>query len=87
MALLFSVPRPKNSAKTHPITVSITQEIFAVLERLSRSGRSGKSPSDTAEELIRRGIESLAAADFYREIIMNAEPSGRLPRSKQAKRG
>jgi hypothetical protein len=81
----YSVARPKNSTTTHPISVSITQEIYEVLERLSRSGRSGKSPPDTAEELIRRGIESLAGSDFYREVIL--QPLAAQHRSsKQARR-
>jgi hypothetical protein len=67
---LSLVARPKNSAQTRPINVSITQEIYDVLERLSRSGLSGKSPADTAEEMIRRGLESLVGEDFYREAIL-----------------
>jgi hypothetical protein len=63
------VPRPKNIAKTRNITVAITPELYDALERLSKTGLVGKNPIDTAEEMLRRGVEGFAGGDFYKEAL------------------
>lgn len=64
--------RPKNTAKTRQITVPITPELYEALERLSKTGLVGKNPIETAEEMLRRGIEAFAGGDFYKEALRSS---------------
>lgn len=64
--------RPRNTAGTRSITVAITPELYGVLERLSKTGLIGKNPIETAEEMLRRGIETFAGGEFYREHLREA---------------
>ncbi len=59
--------RPKNTAETVQVTVSVTKRIRAYLEILAEEGLSGKSAAETANTLI---------AERIRELVS----SGQLPR-------
>jgi hypothetical protein len=51
--------RPKNSLKTVPLRLSITEPLMDNLEALVPSGLYGKGAPEVAVLLIARGIESL----------------------------
>jgi hypothetical protein len=36
----------------------------------------GKNPTETAEEMLRRGIESFAGGDYYRERLRDSLKKG-----------
>jgi hypothetical protein len=55
--------RNRNTVGTKPITVSITPQVHAALERLTQTGFSGKNAAETAGEMIRRGLESVSGGD------------------------
>jgi hypothetical protein len=42
------------------------------LERLSKTGLIGKNPIETAEEMLRRGIEAFAGGDFYKRALQSS---------------
>jgi hypothetical protein len=53
------IPTPRKSL--------IAVRIYDALERLSKTGLVGKNAIDTAEEMLRRGVEAFAGGDFYKE--------------------
>jgi hypothetical protein len=57
------VPKGKNLVKTEPVTVAISAEIYATLERFSKTGYVGKNPAETAGNMIMRGIAAATQGD------------------------
>ena len=51
--------RLKNSVDTKQITLSVTPAIFDSLEKLSVTGYYGKTPSETAAELLREKLREM----------------------------
>jgi hypothetical protein len=55
--------RPRKSLKTKRISVVVTEQVYRVLIQLTATGHSGKSYTETAEEMIRRGIDAASEGD------------------------
>jgi hypothetical protein len=51
--------RKPNDLPSHELRISTTPQVVVLLGRLVETGLWGKNPTDAAERLIGRGIESL----------------------------
>lgn len=53
------MPRKPNAHKTERITINVTPQIRSYLERLVERGLYGKTPTEVAQNMVARGIESV----------------------------
>lgn len=53
------MPRKPNKHKTERITINVTPQIKYYLERLVDRGLYGKTPTEAANRMVTRGIESV----------------------------
>jgi hypothetical protein len=49
--------------KTQRLTIVVTQEVHDALVALTDGGFAGKSKTETAEEMVRRGIEAVSSSN------------------------
>lgn len=50
------MPRQHNRVKTQQITVSFSEPVVEVLEKLAAGGYMGKNPSEVVEQLVQREL-------------------------------
>lgn len=53
------MPRKPNAHKTERITINVTPQIRSYLQRLVERGLYGKTPTEVAQNMVARGIESV----------------------------
>jgi hypothetical protein len=70
--------KSKNLVKTEPVTVAISAQIYATLERFSKTGYVGKNAAETAGHMIMRGIAaSTQGDDLVATALKKAVKEGR----------
>lgn len=55
--------RPKKVLTTKRISIVVTTQVYKILAQVTADGYSGKSVTETAEEMIRRGLEHASEGD------------------------
>jgi hypothetical protein len=70
--------KSKNLVKTEPVTVAISAQIYATLERFSKTGYVEKNAAETAGHMIMRGIAaSTQGDDLVATALKKAVKEGR----------
>lgn len=59
--------RRQNHVETVPLKLSTTPHVIKALERLVRTGKFGKTPSEAAEELLRAKLREVELEGWLRD--------------------
>ena len=68
------MPRKPNLHKTERVTINVTPQIRDYLQRLVERGLYGKTPTEVAQNMVARGIESVVERGHLQHP--DASPTG-----------
>ena len=57
------MPRPQKTLKTKRISLVVTEQIYKTLLQMTATGNAGKTYTETAEEMVRRGIDAASEGE------------------------